>query len=78
MRIGVFVVMAGRKAGGPETYELCLLRGLAKIDRSNEYHVFCLSDKSRASIGINQDNFFFTFSVPPSGGQAFRSRFHCR
>ena len=59
MRIGVFVVMAGRKAGGPETYELCLLRGLAKIDRSNEYHVFCLSDKSRASIGINQDNFFF-------------------
>ena len=33
MRIGIFVVMAGRQAGGPETYECSLIRGLAKIDK---------------------------------------------
>lgn len=36
MRIGLFVLMAGRQAGGPETYEVELIRALAAIDRRNE------------------------------------------
>ena len=59
MRIGIFVVMAGRQAGGPETYEHGLLRALAEIDHVNEYHVFCLNPGAPESFGLKQDNVFF-------------------
>jgi glycosyltransferase involved in cell wall biosynthesis len=55
-RIGAFVVMAGRKAGGPETYEHALLRTLARIDETNEYRIFCFTENAARSFGIEQPN----------------------
>jgi glycosyltransferase involved in cell wall biosynthesis len=57
MRIGIFLVMAGREAGGPETYEHGLVRSLAEIDQANEYHLFCLSGRAAQSFRISQENF---------------------
>ncbi len=56
MRIGIFVVMAGRQAGGPETYEHGLVRALAEIDKRNEYHVFCLHHRAVQSFRTAQEN----------------------
>jgi glycosyltransferase involved in cell wall biosynthesis len=57
MRFGVFAAYPGRNAGGPEMYECELLRALARIDKANEYHVFCFDDKAKNTINIQQDNF---------------------
>jgi glycosyltransferase involved in cell wall biosynthesis len=59
MRISIFVASAGRASGGPEVYETGLLRGLAAIDKENEYHLLCLSPGARSSIGIDQENFHY-------------------
>ena len=56
MRIGIFVLMAGRQAGGPETYEVELIRALAAIDRRNEYVVYCTTPAAIPAIGVTQDN----------------------
>jgi glycosyltransferase involved in cell wall biosynthesis len=56
MRIGIFVLMAGREAGGPETYEVELVRALAAIDRANEYIVYCTTPAAVSAIGVQQDN----------------------
>ena len=56
MRIGMFVLMAGRQAGGPETYEVELIRALAAIDRRNEYVVYCTTSAAIPAIGVKQDN----------------------
>ena len=56
MRIGVLVLMAGREAGGPETYEVEMLRELARLDRSNEYIVYCTGEEAPRAIGVQQDN----------------------
>lgn len=66
MRIGLFAVMAGRNAGGPEVYEYNLVRSLAEIDRTTEYHVFCLDQKAADSFGISQENFIFHVLRPHS------------
>ncbi len=55
-RIGLFVVMAGRQAGGPETYEHGLLRSLVAMNGGNEYHVFCFSREAAASFDLERDN----------------------
>lgn len=57
MRIGIFVAMVGRKAAGLESYEYGLVRGLAEIDKENEYRIFCLSEEAAASFRIDQPNF---------------------
>jgi glycosyltransferase involved in cell wall biosynthesis len=57
MRIGIFVATAGRNAGGPETYEVGLLRALAKIDRDNEYIVYCFNEAAERAVGVHQENF---------------------
>ncbi|MCH9035491.1 MAG: glycosyltransferase, partial [Planctomycetes bacterium] len=57
-------MMAGRQAGGPETYECSLIRALAKLDTSNEYHVFCLGPESRDAIGVEQDNLHYHVMWP--------------
>jgi glycosyltransferase involved in cell wall biosynthesis len=56
MRIGLFVLMAGREAGGPETYEVELIRALARIDTRNEYIVYCTGEEAPAAINVRQDN----------------------
>lgn len=42
MNVGVFLVMTGRQAGGPETYERCLLHSLARIDPETRYTTYSL------------------------------------
>ena len=64
MRIGVLVLMAGREAGGPETYEVETLRALAALDRVNEYVVYCTGPEAPAAIGITQDNFRYHVLAP--------------
>src|SRR5579883_1810154 len=64
MRIGIFVTMPGRQAAGPETYEVSLVRSLAELDASNEYHIFCLSKEARDSFALEQQNFIFNVLRP--------------
>src|SRR2546423_15365217 len=64
MKIGIFVVMAGRRAGGPETYEVELIRNLAKLDRQNEYFVYCTGQYAVDAIGVRQDNFVYRVLRP--------------
>ena len=65
MRIGIFVLMAGRKAGGPETYEVELIRALARQDRSNEYIIYCTGEEAQTAIGVEQENFRYRVLSPP-------------
>lgn len=64
MRIGVSVIMAGRSAGGPETYEVQLLRALARIDRENEYIVYVTGSYAISAIGVQQENFRYRILQP--------------
>jgi len=48
--------MAGRRAAGPETYEVNLVRSIAAMDRKNEYHLYCLSQEAAESFDLRQDN----------------------
>lgn len=64
MKIGVLVLMAGRSAGGPETYEVRLLRALAKVDRTNEYFIYCTGPEAKTAIGIQQENFVYRVLRP--------------
>lgn len=66
MKIGVLVLMAGRKAGGPETYEVETLRALARLDQRNEYVIYCTGDEAPPAIGITQDNFRYHVLKPGS------------
>jgi glycosyltransferase involved in cell wall biosynthesis len=66
MRIGLFVLMAGREAGGPETYEVELIRALASIDQQNEYVVYCTTPRAISAIGVMQDNVRYRLLHPVS------------
>jgi len=66
MIIGVLVLMAGRSAGGPETYEVEMLRALASVDRRNEYVVYCTGHEGPRAIGVQQDNFRYHVLQPSS------------
>jgi glycosyltransferase involved in cell wall biosynthesis len=59
MKIGIFVATAGRRAGGPEVYETALVRSLAKIDKDNEYHIYCFNKAAERSINVRQENFVY-------------------
>jgi len=64
MDIGIFLVMAGREAGGPETYETSLVRHLAMLDSQTNYHIYCLDKNAPASLNIQQDNInIHTFAI---------------
>lgn len=60
------MLAAGRQAGGPETYEVEVLRALARIDSETEYFVYCTEENTPAEIGIGQDNFTFRILRPAS------------
>lgn len=64
MRIGLFVLMAGRHGGGPETYEIELLRAIARMDQRNEFIVYCTGDYAVDAIGVRQDNFRYQVLKP--------------
>ena len=59
MRIGIFPVMAGRNAGGPETYEHSLIRQLATVDETTEFHVFCFNRAAAESFRVDKSNWNF-------------------
>lgn len=56
MRIGVFPMIAGRRGGGVETYEVNLIRGLASSAPASRIHVFCLGEQAAAAIGTDYPN----------------------
>lgn len=60
MRIALFVVMAGRNAGGPETYEHALVRNLATLDKETDYRVFCFTERAARSFDLEQANMSYT------------------
>jgi len=62
VRVGIFVVMAGREAGGPETYERCLVRSLAALGGADDLRVFCLDRRARES---------FTPGAPGAAGVSY-------
>jgi glycosyltransferase involved in cell wall biosynthesis len=64
MRIGIFVITPGRQGGGPETYEVQLLRALARTDEQNEYVVYCTHDAAIRAIGVQQPNFRYRVLQP--------------
>ncbi len=66
MKIGLFVVTPGRKGGGPETYETGLLRGLAAVDKSNQYFVYCTTPDAVKALNISNSNFTFRVLKPES------------
>lgn len=66
MRIGILVLAAGREAGGIETYEIGMLRALAKLDRVNQYKVYCPNANARKAINVQQDNFQYHILSPSS------------
>jgi glycosyltransferase involved in cell wall biosynthesis len=66
MKIGIFVVTPGRKGGGPETYEIGLLRALARVDSRNEYFIYCTHPGAIKAVAIDQPNFVFRILQPSS------------
>ncbi len=58
-KIGLLVLAAGRQAGGPEVYEHEIIRAIARIDQTTEYHIFCTSQSACNSFSIEQGNFVF-------------------
>jgi len=59
VHIGIFPVMSGRQAGGPETYERELVRNLARLDRETDYSVLCLTEVAAAALRVENENFSF-------------------
>jgi glycosyltransferase involved in cell wall biosynthesis len=57
MKIGILVLAAGRSAGGPETYEVELVRALAEADGANEYLIYCASSEAANAFGRLPGNF---------------------
>lgn len=57
MKVALFLGNAGKNSGGPEVYELALLRSLAAIDRRNDYHVFFLFENGPVKVGALPENF---------------------
>jgi glycosyltransferase involved in cell wall biosynthesis len=64
MRIGILPLAAGRRAGGPETYEVQVTRALARIDKVNEYFLYCPDQAAAEAIGVQQENFVYRILRP--------------
>ena len=66
MRAGIFPTMAGRRAAGPEVYEISLVRAMAHIQPQCELDIFCLSEASKASFDLDRPNVRFHVLRPSS------------
>jgi glycosyltransferase involved in cell wall biosynthesis len=64
LRIGIFVVTPGRQGGGPETYEIQLIRALARLDHENQYFIYCTVPEAVNAIGVDKKNFTFRVLRP--------------
>ncbi len=47
LNVGIFLVMTGRQAGGPETYERCLVDSLSRLDHDVAFHTLSLERTAR-------------------------------
>ena len=59
LRIGLLILKASTGAGGLETYEIEMVRALARLDATNHYHIICADPVDPAVFGISQPNFTF-------------------
>lgn len=50
LKIGLFLMMTGRKAGGPETYERSLVESLIRVDPDAHYTTYSLARESEAYL----------------------------
>jgi glycosyltransferase involved in cell wall biosynthesis len=50
LRVGIFLMMTGRQAGGPETYERCLVESLMRVDADAHYTTYSHSRDSTAYL----------------------------
>lgn len=64
MRIQLFLGSAGSNSGGPERYEVELVRALAKLDQRSEFHIVSLFKRAPEVIGVAQDNVTYTALSP--------------
>ena len=64
MKIALFLGNAGKNSGGPEVYEIELLRSLARIDKKNDYHIFFLFEKGPEKVGVQPENFTYHMLRP--------------
>jgi alpha-1,3-rhamnosyl/mannosyltransferase len=55
MRVALLLLAAGRKAGGPETYEVELLRHMAHLDRETQFFAYTTEDAEDA-IAVRRTN----------------------
>ena len=65
-RIGFLILKASTGAGGLETYELEIVRAIARADTHNHYHVVCADPVDPAVFAIDQSNFTFHTLRPRS------------
>lgn len=56
MKVGIFPIMAGRKAGGVETYERSLIASLDQVDEQNHYTVFAPGRYTLGAIEPDANN----------------------
>lgn len=66
MKVALFLANAGKNSGGPEIYDVELMRALARIDQRNEYHAFFLFPGGPAAVGPRPDNVFYHVLQPSS------------
>lgn len=50
LNVGIFLVMTGRQAGGPETYERCLVDSLSRVDTTTRYRTYSLDRRAPALL----------------------------
>ncbi len=55
MKIGMFLGSVGSDSGGPERYEIELVKHLAEIDKHNDYHLLTLFEKGPERL-VQQEN----------------------
>lgn len=56
--------MAGRQAGGPETYEVELIRALARANQKDQFFIYCHGVEAVDAIGVRQPNFTYRVLWP--------------
>lgn len=59
MKVALFLANVGRGGGGPEVYEMNLVRALAAIDHTTDFHVFCLDRRGPDKCNVAQGNVRF-------------------
>ena len=57
MKFALFLGNAGHSSGGPEVYEVELVRALARLESEDHFHLMCLFPGARKLLGALPENF---------------------